>query len=330
MPEELIASAPSAVRGDDRLMVLNRQSGAFCHERFNNLADLLPEGALLVFNDSKVRKARLAGNAETGGRVEMLLVEEEAPGLWLCLAEKAKRQRAGKRIAFPQGVSACIEEERPDGLRLVRFNGLSEAYIERFGLMPLPPYMRREAQAADHERYQTVYARVLGSAAAPTAGLHFTRPLMQRLKERGMRQAFVTLHVGLGTFAPVRVQELEEHAMHTESYAVSKEAAAAFNSAKAAGRPIVAVGTTACRVLESVCASGSFEAGAGKTNIFIYPGYQFKAIDALLTNFHTPKSTLLALVSAFAGKEHIKRAYAEAVAQKYKFFSYGDAMLIRS
>jgi len=288
----------------------------------------------MVFNDSRVRKARIYGEAlDTGSRVEFLLLKRHEDGSWEATAAKLRRQRPGRRYAFPEGVTGeslgCVDEGH-DSLRLSFDPPIGEDYLERVGHVPLPPYIKRDDEAGDEERYQTVYSREVGSAACPTAGLHFTEGILASLDAKGVRRTTVTLHVGLGTFLPVRSETIEGHAMHEEEYSVSEEAAKAVMEAKAEGRPVLAVGTTSLRTLESAWAPGEgLRAGRGSTRIFIYPGYRFNAVDELFTNFHTPKSTLLMLVSAFAGREAILGAYAEAVAERYRFFSYGDAMLIK-
>jgi S-adenosylmethionine:tRNA ribosyltransferase-isomerase len=295
----------------------------------SELDRFVPEGAVMVFNDSKVRRARLYATSSGGGKVEVLLLRREGPALWAAMTSRMAKQTPGKVLSLPEGLEAEVLEAREDE-RLFRFSfDFDEAYLERNGHLPLPPYIRRSDDQEDSERYQTVYARNCGSAAAPTAGLHFTPGLMDRLRARGIELAFVTLHVGLGTFLPVRSESLEDHRMHEESFTISEETAAAVTKAKAEGRPVVAVGTTSVRTLESAWQNGQLPAGARETNIFIYPGYRFKAVDALFTNFHTPESTLLMLVSAFAGRENILAAYAEAVEKRYRFFSYGDAMFMR-
>jgi S-adenosylmethionine:tRNA ribosyltransferase-isomerase len=338
LPEELIAQHPSERRGESRLMLLDRGSGAVGHSTVARLADSIEPGTLMVFNDSRVRKARLFGIAEdTGAKAEFLLLRRRADGSWEAQASKLKKQRPGRRYALPGGMEAMVlgpgepgEEGRPDSLLLAFEPELDEAYLERHGHLPLPPYIRREDSEEDEDRYQTIYSREVGSAACPTAGLHFTRGILDSLEAKGILRASVTLHVGLGTFLPVRTEEIEGHAMHEEEYSVPEATVREVARAKAEGRTVLAVGTTSLRTLESAWAEGEgLRPGAGRTRIFIYPGYRFKAADALFTNFHTPKSTLLMLVSAFAGREAVLAAYAEAVREGYRFFSYGDAMLIR-
>jgi S-adenosylmethionine:tRNA ribosyltransferase-isomerase len=329
-------------------MVLDRASRGLTHTAVSRLADFVEPGTLMVFNDSRVRKARIYGVAlDTGARTEFLLLKPRADGTWEAAATKLKKQRPGRRYSFPEGVVAEVLRQgeivdstelegsaglggRPDTVILSFDPPMTESYLERVGHVPLPPYIKREDAAEDDERYQTVYSREVGSAACPTAGLHFTDALLAELDAKGVRRTTVTLHVGLGTFLPVRSEMIEGHAMHEEEYSVPEEASSEVMAAKAAGRPVLAVGTTSLRTLESAWVEGEgLRSGRGSTRIFIYPGYRFKAVDRLFTNFHTPKSTLLMLVSAFAGREAILSAYAEAVAMRYRFFSYGDAMLIK-
>ncbi|MGA2546002.1 MAG: tRNA preQ1(34) S-adenosylmethionine ribosyltransferase-isomerase QueA [Rectinemataceae bacterium] len=338
LPEELVAQHPPARRGESRLMVLDRASGERAHARVDRLVDFIEPGTLMVFNDSRVRKARIYGEAlDTGSKTEFLLLRRATGDAWEAVASKIRRQRPGRRYAFPEGMSAEIigyseaeDGNGPDTVIVSFFPSLTEDYLERVGHVPLPPYIRREDTREDDERYQTIYSRELGSAACPTAGLHFTEDILASLDAKGIRRANVTLHVGLGTFLPVRTENIEGHAMHEEEYSVPDLTVRRVMEAKAEGRPILAVGTTSLRTLESAWVQGEgLRAGRGSTRIFIYPGYRFNAIDALFTNFHTPKSTLLMLVSAFAERETILDAYAEAVRERYRFFSYGDAMLIR-
>lgn len=335
LPEELIAQYPSAERGASRLLVLDRATGARRHLATADLPSLIEPGTLMVFNDSKVRKARLYGTplgAEGGGEVEFLLLNRlgGSPGesLWRAMVRRAKRQRPGRRFSFPGGVEGEIAGE--DGeFRLVRFEGdLDDLWLEEHGHIPLPPYIKREDSPSDSSRYQTIYAKAVGSSAAPTAGLHFTPALMEGLRAAGARIAYVTLHVGLGTFLPVRTGRVEDHRMHEETYSISDETAVEVEAAVAEGRQVLAVGTTSVRTLESAWSQGRLARGSGRTSIFIYPGYRFQVVNRLFTNFHTPESTLLMLVSAFAGKDLILDTYREAVAERYRFFSYGDAMLI--
>lgn len=329
LPPELIAQEPPAERGASRLLVLDRASGAIAHAMVRDLASYVPHDALMVFNDSRVRRARLFATASGGGRVEILLLRREGPALWAVMTTRMAKQTPGKTLSLPEGVIAEIVEARPDE-RLVRFSTeMDDDYLDRHGHLPLPPYIRRDDAAIDAERYQTVYARVQGSAAAPTAGLHFTPEILRGLETSGIDIRFVTLHVGLGTFLPVRSESIEDHRMHREEFTIPQETADAVNQAHRDGRPVVAVGTTSVRTLESAWGDSGLVAGSGSTAIFIYPGYRFRAVDMMFTNFHTPESTLLMLVSAFAGRDRIMAAYDEAVRQRYRFFSYGDAMLIR-
>ncbi|GHV55187.1 S-adenosylmethionine:tRNA ribosyltransferase-isomerase [Spirochaetia bacterium] len=343
LPEHLIAQYPPAERGQSRLMVLDREKRSREHHIVTDLPDLLKSNfqapPLLVFNNSRVRKARLLGLSQaTGAQVEFLLINKikdagEPGTIWRAMVQRAKRRRPGSRYVFADGVEGEISGTEADAgeFRIVKFaKPIDDEWLDKNGHIPLPPYIKRSDTAADNERYQTVYADVTGSSAAPTAGLHFTRELLDRLGAAGIGSVFVTLHVGLGTFLPVRVENIEEHKMHEEVYSIDDETASRIENAKAAGRKIIAVGTTSVRTLESAwdTETGKLRRGEGSTSIFIYPGYSFKVVDALLTNFHTPESTLLMLVSAFAGKEFILESYAEAVREGYRFFSYGDAMLI--
>lgn len=341
LPAELIAQQPPAERDAGRLLVLDRAARAWNHRRVRDLPALLRAGDLLVLNNSRVLPARIRGRrAGTGGEAELLLLEPAAEGSWWALIRPGKRLRPGARIELPDGKSVAeVLEKNDEGHARVRFHGIADlpAWLERHGEAPLPPYIRRNAPAAaDRERYQTIYARVAGSAAAPTAGLHISTALLEALAAAGIHRTEVTLHVGLGTFAPVKAEAVADHRMHAESYVVPADAAEAIAAARARGGRVVAVGTTSLRVLEAVAAAhgGGVVAGAGRTDIFIHPPYRFRAVDALLTNFHLPRSTLLMLVSAFAepggpgGRDFVLAAYAEAVRERYRFFSYGDAMLI--
>ena len=294
-----------------------------------DLPDLVPEGALMVFNDSRVRKARLfARSLDTGAEVEFLLTRFIGGTRWEAMVKRAKRRRPGSRYQFPDGTTVHIEAEAGE-LRIINFDRpIDDAWLDMYGHIPLPPYIKRSDEAEDSERYQTVYARIPGSSAAPTAGLHFTDEILGRLDARGIERVFITLHVGLGTFMPVRTSRIEDHVMHEEVYSVSDEAAAAVERAKREKRPLIAVGTTSVRTLESAWDGEGLRRGWGTTSIFIYPPYHFKVVDQLFTNFHTPESTLLMLVSAFAGRDLIMDSYAEAVRDRYRFFSYGDAMYI--
>lgn len=330
LPEELIAQTPLERRDGSRLLVLNRVTGAMEHRHFFDIADYLQPGDCLVMNDSRVLPARLLGHRPTGGAVEVLLLRDLGEGLWECLTKPGRKTLPGQTILFGAGeLSATVEAIQDDGNRLIRFQyqGIFLEVLERLGKMPLPPYIKEELQ--DQERYQTVYSKEVGSAAAPTAGLHFTKELLEQLAAKGVREAYVTLHVGLGTFRPVKAEEISEHHMHSELCMLNAENARLLNETRQAGGRIVCVGTTSCRTLESlVRQDGSFVAGSRWTDIFIYPGYQFRAMDALITNFHLPESTLVMLVSAFSSREIILNAYAEAVRRRYRFFSFGDAMLM--
>ncbi len=332
LPQELIAQEPANPRDAARLMCLHRGSDAIEHRVFRDLVDLLDEGDLLVVNNSRVLPARLIGaKEETGGACEVLLLREVRGNVWECLARPGKRLRPGTRITFGDGsLTAEIKETIEEGNKLVEFFFDTDTLYEKldeFGRMPLPPYITKQLE--DQSQYQTVYAKELGSAAAPTAGLHFTPELMEKLKARGVDIAEVTLHVGLGTFRPVKEDDIADHEMHTEWYSVSEETAQKINATKAAGHRVICVGTTSCRTLESVAAKyGEIRACSGETNIFLYPGRPFHCMDGLITNFHLPESTLIMLVSAFYGYEATMRAYNIAVEEKYRFFSFGDAMLI--
>lgn len=330
LPPERIAQTPLERRDGSRLMTLDRETGVTAHHHFYDLPRFLRPGDCLVLNDSRVLPARLLGRRSTGGAVEVLLLRDKGEGVWECLTRPARKCRVGTRLSFGEDtLTAVVVGEEDEGRRLVKFQyeGIFLEVLERLGRLPLPPYIKEELE--DGERYQTVYSRVSGSAAAPTAGLHFTEELLRKIEEMGVRLVRVTLHVGLGTFRPVKAEEITEHHMHSEFCSLSAEAAGALNETKRNGGRIVCVGTTSCRTLESFAREdGSFQASSGWTDIFIYPGYRFKAMDALVTNFHLPESTLLMLVSAFAGRENVLRAYEEAVREKYRFFSFGDAMFI--
>lgn len=312
-------------------MALDRHTGAVRHDTVQSLPAFLKPGTLMVFNDTRVRKARLFGiNVASGAQGEFLFLHPTADGGWECLPNRAKRKMPGQEWLFPEGVRGRIIDAPAPDRRILRLDPMpDEEWFERNGHIPLPPYMHRRDEPEDSERYQTVYARHIGSAAAPTAGLHFTPALLEGLEEAGMELAWITLMVGLGTFSPIRTEDISEHTMHTEEYHVPEGTAQAVNTAKAEGRPVLAVGTTAVRTLESAWSSGRLIPGPGSASLFISPGYSFSAVDALFTNFHTPRSTLLVLVSAFTGRERILSAYEKAVAEGYRFFSYGDAMLIQ-
>ncbi len=331
LPEKLIAQHPADRRDGSRLLVLHRDSGAREHRTFRDLPGFLRKNDVLVINDTRVIPARLIGRRPSGGEIELLLLEPLGEGCWECLTKPAKRVKTGSTVELPEGRRAIVLEEREEGRRVVRFepeDGWRD-WLERAGAMPLPPYIRRKAADEDRERYQTVYAERDGAVAAPTAGLHFTQEIFDDLAARGVNIARLTLHVGIGTFRPVMVENVAEHRMDQERYGVSNEAARTINEARKHGGRIVAVGTTCVRTLETISGDdGIVHAGHGATGVFIRPPYRFKAVDVLLTNFHLPGSTLIMLVSAFAGREQILEAYAEAVREKYRFFSYGDAMLI--
>jgi S-adenosylmethionine:tRNA ribosyltransferase-isomerase len=347
LPEGLIAQYPPEARGHSRLMTLNRLTGERRHCMVYDLPAILSEPQwrgtdgklpLLVFNNTKVRKARLVGiSTDSQAQVEFLLLEKNGSGdspSWKVLVQRAKRRKPGSRYTFYDAAGAEIARAKvadsEDEFRYLIFDrDIDDAWLDRYGHIPLPPYIKRQDAPADADRYQTVYAAATGSAAAPTAGLHFTQELLDNVAAIGIETAFITLHVGLGTFLPVRSTNIEDHVMHTESFTIDEQTAAKIESAKAQGRTIIAVGTTSARTLESAWAQGRLKRGEGSTAIFIYPGYQFNVVDSLFTNFHTPESTLLMLVSAFAGREVILESYAEAIEKGYRFFSYGDAMLIR-
>lgn len=330
LPEELIAQTPLQKRDTSRLMVLNRKTGEISHKHFFDIVDYLNPGDCLVMNDSRVLPARLLGHRPTGGAVEVLLLRDLGNNCWECLCKPGRKMLPGNGVSFGNGeLKAVVREVRDDGNRVVEFfyEGIFLEVLERLGKMPLPPYIK--AELADQERYQTVYSREVGSAAAPTAGLHFTNELLDSIREKGVKTAFVTLHVGLGTFRPVKTDNILEHHMHSELCMMSEETAQMLNETRKNGGRVICVGTTSCRTLESLAGEdGTFAAGSKWTDIFIYPGYQFKAMDGLITNFHLPESTLVMLVSAFAGRENVLNAYAEAVRERYRFFSFGDAMCI--
>lgn len=331
LPKELIAQDPLNDRSSSRLMVVGKESGEIKHDVFSNIISYLHPGDCLVINDTKVIPARLIGSKEeTGGKIEVLLLKRHEGDVWETLVKPGKKARPGAKIVFGDGrLKAEVLEVADEGNRLVKFqyDGIFEEVLDALGQMPLPPYITHELQ--DKNRYQTVYAKHEGSAAAPTAGLHFTNELLQSIEEMGVKIARVTLHVGLGTFRPVKVDNVLNHHMHSEYFIVDEEAASMINATKKNGGRIISVGTTSCRTLESAATEdGMVQATSGNTDIFIYPGYQFKVIDALITNFHLPESTLLMLVSALAGREHMLHAYEVAVEERYRFFSFGDAMFI--
>ena len=330
LPEELIAQTPLQRRDASRLLHLDKNTGELEHAHFYDLPRYLRAGDCLVLNDSRVLPARLIGSRPSGGAVELVLLRDLGDGKWECLSRPGRKTRPGQELLFGDGeLSATVLEVTEGGNRIVQFHyeGIFLEVLERLGKMPLPPYIREELQ--DSERYQTVYSRELGSAAAPTAGLHFTRELLEEIEKKGVNIAYVTLHVGLGTFRPVKEEEIEDHPMHAEFCIVPERTARLVTETKRKGGRVVSVGTTSCRTLESFAREdGSLEPCSGWTNIFIYPGYRFKCIDALVTNFHLPESTLIMLVSALAGREHVLNAYKVAVQERYRFFSFGDAMLI--
>ncbi|CDC93186.1 s-adenosylmethionine:tRNA ribosyltransferase-isomerase [Roseburia sp. CAG:380] len=332
LPQELIAQDPLEQRDSSRLLILDKETGERTHKIFHDIIDYLHEGDCLVINNTKVIPARLIGEREgTGGKVEVLLLKRRSDNVWETLVKPGKKARPGMRLSFGGGLlHAEVQEVVDEGNRLIRFEyeGIFEEILDQLGQMPLPPYITH--QLKDKNRYQTVYAKYEGSAAAPTAGLHFTEELLEQIQAKGVKIARVTLHVGLGTFRPVKVEDVTEHHMHTEFYHVSEEAADIINETKKQGGRVICVGTTSCRTIESAADDqGIVHATEGDTDIFIYPGYQFKVLDCLITNFHLPESTLLMLVSALAGKENIMAAYREAVEMRYRFFSFGDAMFIK-
>lgn len=330
LPEELIAQTPLTQRDASRLLVLDKESGNVEHKHFYDILDYLKPGDCIVMNDSRVLPARLLGNRPTGGAAELLLLKDLGDKKWECLAKPGRKLQAGQEVIFGDGkLTATVREVKDDGNRIVKFHydGIFLEVLEQLGKMPLPPYITEELE--DRERYQTVYSRETGSAAAPTAGLHFTNDLLDKIRQKGVNTAFITLHVGLGTFRPVKAEDIHDHHMHAELCMINKETAELLNATKQSDGRIICVGTTSCRTLESlVNEDGTFEEKSKWTEIFIYPGYQFKAMNGLITNFHLPESTLVMLVSAFAGRENVLGAYEQAVKAKYRFFSFGDAMLL--
>ena len=330
LPEELIAQTPIADRDHSRLLVLDKKTGKIEHSRFYQLKDMLRKGDCLVLNNSRVLPARLIGARPSGGSVELVLLRDLGDNRWECLSRPGRKTKPGAEILFRNGeLKATVEAVAEGGNRIVRFEyeGIFLEILEKLGKMPLPPYIKEEL--SDSERYQTVYSSELGSAAAPTAGLHFTNELLEEIKQRGIKLCYVTLHVGLGTFRPVKEEEIENHPMHSEFCIIPEETAKAVNETKRNGGRVISVGTTSCRTLESFAKTdGTLEACSGWTDIFIYPGYRFKCIDGLVTNFHLPESTLIMLVSALAGRENVLQAYDTAVKERYRFFSFGDAMFI--
>ncbi len=342
LPQELIAQTPAQRRGDDRLLVIDRKTGEYQDMQMSDFPSLIEPGSVIVVNDTKVRKARVFGISETGGKVEFLFTGALGPDRWQAMVSKSKKQRPGKGYDFLDKdgnlyCKAVIETDVQDSdsgssLKIVKFDRpVDEDFFQKCGHVPLPPYIKREDDFNDENRYQTIFANECGSMASPTAGLHFTPELVAQLEKKGVEVLHITLHVGMGTFLPVRTENLEDHVMHTESYQVSEEVADKINRAKAEGRKIVAIGTTSVRTLESAVdrESGLLMTKSSSTNLFIKPGFEFRMVDMMLTNFHTPESTLLVLVSAFAGKDHILAAYRHAVEKRYHFFSYGDATFLR-
>ena len=331
LPKELIAQDPLTDRSSSRLLVLGKDDGSISHEHFTDITAHLQSGDCLVLNDTKVIPARLIGTKEdTGANCEVFLLKRKDANVWETLVRPGKKLRTGAVVVFGDGLLRCtVTDCLPDGNRLVRFEyeGIFEEILDKLGQMPLPPYITHKLE--DKNRYQTVYAKYEGSAAAPTAGLHFTKELLDKVRSMGVETAFVTLHVGLGTFRPVKVDDIGDHKMHSEWYRIEKETADKINSVKASGGRIICVGTTSCRTIESACdENGIIRPQCADTDIFIYPGYKFKILDGLITNFHLPESTLLMLVSALAGRQHVLAAYEEAIKERYRFFSFGDAMLI--
>ena len=330
LPEELIAQTPLQKRDTSRLLTVDRHTGALQHKHFYDILDHLNPGDTLVMNDSRVLPARLLGHRPTGGAAELLLLRDLGGNEWECLAKPGRKLTEGSEVIFGDGrLTAKVVAVKEDGNRVVKFDyqGIFLEVLESLGKMPLPPYIKEELH--DQERYQTVYSREVGSAAAPTAGLHWTKELLQKAQDKGVSLAYVTLHVGLGTFRPVKAENISEHHMHSELCMMTQETADVLNATRQRGGRIVCVGTTSCRTLESLVGEdGTFEAKSKWTEIFIFPGYRFKAMDALITNFHLPESTLVMLVSAFAGRENVLNAYAEAVKERYRFFSFGDSMYL--
>ena len=331
LPEELIAQTPIEKRDESRLMVLDRTAQTIEHKTFKDIIDYLEPGDCLVRNNTKVIPARIYGRKETGAKVEFLLLNNIEGDIWETIVRPGNKLHVGAKVIFGEGLlKAEVLDTMPGGTRKVKFyyEGIFNEILDKIGLMPLPPYIHEELK--DRDRYQTVYAKYNGSAAAPTAGLHFTPELLKKIEEKGIKIANVTLHVGIGTFRPVKEEKVEDHAMHSEHFYIKQEDADKINETKRNGKRVIAVGTTSCRVLETIAdEKGMVQATEGDTKIFIYPGYHFKCLDALITNFHLPQSTLLMLVSALAGKDFILKAYNEAVKEKYRFFSFGDAMLIK-
>ncbi len=341
LPSSLIAQTPAEKRGEDRLLVIDRFTGEYTDETFSRLADYIDPGSLVVMNNTKVRKARVYGYSETGGRVEFLFSDRLGPDRWTAIVSRSRKQTPGKKFFFrtasgEEFCTAVIEGDVDDGdtgstLKIVRFNEpVDESFFASCGHVPLPPYIKRDDDEEDEKRYQTIYARSIGSLASPTAGLHLTEDTFKSFARKNIETAEVTLSVGMGTFLPVRTENIEDHVMHSECYTVSEETAGRINAAKKAGRKIVSIGTTTLRTLESAAnADGTVNSGSDSTRLFITPGYKFRVVDQLVTNFHTPESTLLILVSAFAGRENVLRAYGHAVESGYRFFSYGDCTFFK-
>lgn len=328
LPQELIAQYPPETRGTSRMMVLDREKGLYLDRNIADITDYFDENDILVVNNTKVRKARIYGTSRTGGRVEFFLLRPLSDRSWEVICKKSRKQIPGKEFSFPEDVTGVITEVHDDS-RILEFSRvIDDLYLDRNAHVPLPPYIKRSDEEMDSSRYQTIYAKETGSVAAPTAGLHFTDEILEKLKGKGTEILEVTLHVGAGTFFPVRSENIEDHRMHTEEYFIPQDVSDKLNEAKRAGKRITAVGTTSMRTLESACREGIIPPGSSSTSIFIYPGYSFRFVDRLFTNFHTPESTLLMLVSAFAGEKLIKEAYSHAVSERYRFFSYGDCMII--
>lgn len=339
LPPELIAQHPAKNRGESRLLVYSRKTGEIIHTYVKELSRFLDPGSVVVFNNTKVRKSRFFGFSDTGGKTEFLLLEPistelkrdvETTSCWRVICSKAKKQKVGKTFTFPAGIKGTITALEEENRIIEFFPAIDDIYIEEYGHMPLPPYIKREDKKEDENRYQTIYSKITGSSAAPTAGLHFTEEIIESLKNCGIEICYITLHVGMGTFKPIRSENIEEHKMHKEFYEIPPETAEIINKAKEEGRKVITVGTTSLRALETSAGESEnlqIKPGCGVSDIFIYPGYNFKIADSLFTNFHTPDSTLIVLVSAFSGTENIKKVYNEAVKEKYRFFSYGDACL---
>ncbi len=329
LPEDLIAQYPADSRGDSRLLVYKKSEHTLIHSTVNNITEFIDKNSVMVFNNTRVRKARIYGISEFGGKTEFLLLEKISPCRWETICSKSKRQKPGKIYHFPDNLTGIITGSE-DEKKIIEFSSdIDDMYLDKNGHIPLPPYIKREDAAEDSERYQTVYSRITGSVAAPTAGLHFTEEILTSIREKEISTEYVTLHVGMGTFQPIRTENIKEHKIHEETYEINPDTAERLNKAKKEGKKIIAVGTTSVRTLESSAdINGMIIPGKKTTSLYIYPGYNFRFVDQIFTNFHTPGSTLLVLVSAFAGKDNIKKIYSEAVKGKYRFFSYGDAMMI--